>query len=102
MHESVVTLQELITHERDAVRALAERLGRAHQHDVTLINHAQSEEVRRLTEWCDHLEALISEYDAAAQGGQAADAALKLALIQYAAATMVAAAGRGEVVPDGR
>lgn len=90
MHESVVTLQNLIAEDRETVRTLAEALDHAKQNDVTLINGARvTEQVRFLVKHCGNLEGLIGEYVSAERDGLAAKAAYSLALIQYAAATMV-------------
>jgi hypothetical protein len=90
MHESVVTLQNLIAEDRQTVRALADALDHAKQNDVTLINGARmTEQVRFLTKHCGNLEGLIDEYLAAQRDGRTAEAAYSLVLIQYAAATMV-------------
>lgn len=97
MHESVVTLHTLIADERETIRAATETL-HAGTHDAALLNHAYVEEqIRMRTKRCDDLDELIRDYLRAPAGG--ADAALKLVLIQYAAATMVEAK-RGER-PDG-
>lgn len=96
MHESVVTLQTLIADEREAVHVLAETLAHAETHQVALANRASLEEaVRARTKHCDNLDGIIGEYIAAERDGMAANAAYKLVLIQYAAATMVEAAQDG-------
>lgn len=102
MHQSVVTLQHLITNERETVRVMADTLAHADTHNVALPNRAWlEEEVRARTKRCDDLDGLIGEYTAAKQAGQATDAAVKLVLIQYAAATMIAARS-SDGTADGR
>ncbi|MGP4102222.1 hypothetical protein [Nonomuraea sp. KM90] len=86
MHESVVTLQDLVAADRAAIRTMTQALDQAAERGVVLIHHARLEEdIHRRAGRCDSLEELIDEYADADAG----EAAYKLILIQLSAAMMI-------------
>ncbi|MCA2229615.1 hypothetical protein [Nonomuraea aurantiaca] len=92
MHESVVTLQELIDDDQSTSRAISEQLEQAKTQGVILLNTAYlGEQLRMRTTRSSQLGDLIEEYTEANRLGKSAEAAYKLILIQFAAAMIIEA-----------
>ncbi|WP_433513804.1 hypothetical protein ACQP2T_61370 [Nonomuraea sp. CA-143628] len=90
MHESVVTLQELIDDDRSTCRAMNKQLEQATAQGVTLLNTAYLEEqVRMRAKRSDQLDGLIEDYVEADRLGDSAASACKLVMIQLAAARII-------------
>ncbi|WP_327591337.1 hypothetical protein OHA25_60400 (plasmid) [Nonomuraea sp. NBC_00507] len=90
MHESIVTLQQLIDEDRAAVRAMTEELDRAAASGVTLMNRLYLEvQIHTRSKRAEEHAGLVRDCTDAIERGLSSESARALVLIQFTAATMI-------------